>query len=175
MSKFRNFEKYEVYEDGKIWSYSRKKFLKHQTDKDGYQTVGLTDNEGKQKCYKVHRVVWESVTGKPIPPGYEINHRSEVKTENFFENLELVSHKENCNYGSRNARAGKSISKANTNNPKRSKAVGAFKDGKLVMTFQSANEAQRQGFNQGAVSACCRNSYLREGNNVFKGFEWRYI
>ena len=172
---FRNYSKYEVYSDGKIWSYSRKKFLKQITDKDGYQVVNLCDNDGKMKMYKVHRVVWESVTGSQILDGYEINHIDENKENNSISNLELVSHKENVNYGSRNSRAGKSISKANTNNPKRSKAVGAFKDGELVMVFPSANEAGRNGFNQGAVSACCRNSYLREGNNVFKGFVWRYI
>ena len=55
------------------------------------------------------------------------------------------------------------------------KQVGAFKDGKLVMTFPSTKEAKRNGFDQSAVSACCRNCYSREGNNVYKGFEWRYI
>ena len=62
-----------------------------------------------------------------------------------------------------------------TNNPKISKAVGAFKDGELVMRFQSTKEAQRQGFNQSAVCSCCRNCFNRLGNNKYKGFEWRYI
>ena len=165
MSKFRNFEKYEVYEDGRIWSYKSKKFLKPFTKKDGYQQVHLSDNEGKIKWYYVHRVVWESVTGEPIPEGYEINHRSEVKTENMITNLELVSHKENLNYGSRTERQAKSLSRQ----------VGAFKYGELVMTFQSTMEAGRQGFNQGNVSACCRNCFNRPGNNKYKGFTWKYI
>ena len=183
--KFRDYTKYEVFEDGRIWSYWTNKFLKPQTTKDGYQQVCLYDYEGKMKHYLVHRVVWEAVTGSPIPEGYEINHISEVKNENFFENLELVTHKENINFGTRNERASKSISKSMTNNkklsksltnnPKISKAVGAFKDGKLVLSFPSTREAQRQGFNQGHVAACCRNCYMREGNNVFKGFEWKYI
>lgn len=175
MSKFRQYDNYEVYEDGRIYSYKSKKFLKPTTRKDGYQQVNLTDNEGKQKHYLVHRVVWESVTGEPIPEGYEINHRSEVKTSNMITNLELMSHKENCNWGTRNLRAGKGVSKANTNNPKRSKKVGAFKDGKLVMTFPSTMEAGRQGFHQGNVAACCRNCYMREGNNVYKGYSWKYL
>ena len=33
MSKFRNFEKYEVYEDGRIWSYKTNKWLKPKTEK----------------------------------------------------------------------------------------------------------------------------------------------
>ena len=166
MCKFRNYSNYEVFEDGRIFSYWTKKFLKPQTRKDGYQIVSLSDNEGKQKTYYLHRVVYESVTRSPIPKGYEINHISEAKDENFFENLQLISHKENLNYGSRNSRA----SKAQTNNPKISKQVGAFKDGELVMAFPSAREAGRQGFNCGCISACCNGKI-----KTHKGFEWKYL
>lgn len=170
MCKFRNYDKYEVYEDGRIWSYKTKRFLKPGKCPNGYQQVSLSDNEGKIKWYLLHRVVWESVTGEPIPKGYEINHISEDKTENFFENLQLVTHKENMNYGSRDARARKAISKANTNNPKLSKAVGAFKDGKLVFTFPSTSEAQRQGFYSSAVSRCCNGKLPH-----YKGYTWKYL
>ena len=177
---FRDFTKYEVYEDGRIWSYSHKKFLKPATNKKGYQRVCLVDNEGKQKLYLVHRVVWEAITGEPIPEGMQINHRNEIKTSNMISNLELVTPKENNNYGSRNTRAGKSISKANTNNPnlsksltnnpKLSKRVGAFKNDELVIVFTSISEAQRQGFNKGAVSKCCNGN-----RKTHKGYEWRYL
>ena len=175
MGKFRNYSNYEIYPDGKIWSYKKKKFLKPGTDTSGYKIVCLYDNEGNKKMYKLHRVVYESVTGEQIPPGMEINHISEDKTENFFSNMELVTHKENCNFGTIKERIGKAVSKALTNNPKRSKYVGAFKNGELIMTFPSTNEAGRNGFHQGNVSDCCRNCYLREGNNIYKGYEWRYL
>ena len=164
---FKDYTKYEVYPNGKIWSYSQKKWLKPMTKKDGYQQVCLVDNEGKKKMYLLHRVVWEAVTGIPIPKGFEINHISEAKDENFFENLQLLTHKENLNYGSRNSRA----SKTKTNGV-RSKAVGAFKNGKLVLTFLSTAEAGRQGFNQSAVAACCRGV---KNYKTHKGYEWRYI
>lgn len=158
---FRDFTKYEIYSDGKIWSYSRNKFLKPITHIKGYQRVHLTDNEGNAKMYMVHRVVWEAVTGKPIPEGYEINHISENKTENSITNLELMSHNENVNYGSGIERGAKG----------RRKQVGAFnKNGELVMTFSSTVEANRQGFDCGNVSKCCRGKLPR-----YKGFEWRYI
>lgn len=170
MSKFRSFDKYDVYEDGRIWSYSRNKFLKPGTDTSGYQIVRLYDNEGNSKMYKLHIVVCEAVSGEHILECYEINHISEDKTENFFDNLELVTHKQNCNYGTRNDRVGKANSKSLTNNPKRSKAVGAFKNGELVMTFPSANDAQRNGFYQGNVSNCCSGKI-----KSYKGYEWRYL
>ena len=109
MCKFRNYDNYEVFENGRIYSYKYKKFLKPSTNKDGYQVVNLYDNEGKRKIYFVHRVVWEAVTGSPIPKNFEINHLSESKDENFFENLQLVSHKDNCNFGSRNSKMAKLI------------------------------------------------------------------
>ena len=169
---FKDYTKYEVYPDGKIWSYSHKKWLKYFTNKkDGYQRVVLYNNEGKRKTFLVHRVIFESVSGSPIPEGMQVNHINENKIDNrFFENLNLMTCKENINYGSGIERS----AKARTNG-KRSKAVGAFKDGKLVMTFPSTMECGRQGFNQSDVSACCRNCYKREGNNKYKGFEWRYI
>lgn len=166
MSKFRNYDNYEIYADGRIWSYRKKKFLKPSTDTSGYQQVKLYDKEGKPKLYLLHRIVYEAVSGSPITEDMQINHRSEVKTENFFENLELVTQKQNINYGSRNERARKSL----TNNQKISKAVGAFQNGKIVMTFQSTQEAGRQGFCQSSVSDCCRGKL-----KTHKGFEWRYI
>lgn len=168
--KFRNYDKYEVYENGRIWSYKTKKFLKPGKTKYGYQQVSLSDNEGKIKWYLLHRVVWEAVTGAPIPKCYEINHIDERKDNNAINNLQLISHKENVNFGTRNSRAGTSISKALTNNKKLSKAVGAFKDGKLVFTFPSASEAQRQGFYSSAVSRCCNGKLPH-----YKGFIWRYL
>lgn len=165
---FKDFTKYEIYEDGRIWSYSRKKFLKPTTTENGYQQVMLSDNEGKRKWYKVHRVVWEAVTGEPIPEGMQINHRSEVKTSNMISNLELMTPKQNSNYGSRNQR----LKKALTNNPKKSKQVGAFQNGQLIMTFPSAMEAGRNGFDQGAVSACCRGV---KNYKTHKGYTWKYI
>lgn len=164
---FRDYTKYEVYPDGRIWSYSHKKFLKPKTEKNGYQRVCLVDNSGKIKHYYIHRVIFEAVSGKPIPLGMQINHRNENKTDNrFFENLELVTPSENVNYGSGNKRRAKAL----TNNTKTSKQVGAFKDDKLVMTFPSTKEASRIGFNQSSVSSCCNGK-----QKTHKGYTWKYI
>ena len=163
---FRDYTKYEIYEDGRIWSYKTNRFLKPETDKVGYKLVVLSDNEGKIKTYKLHRVVYEAVSGEPIPKGFEVNHIDEDKSNNRFSNLNLMTHKENCNWGTGIERQAKSM----TNNPKISKAVGAFKNCELVMTFQSMSEAERQGFSQGNIWFCCNGKI-----KTHKGFEWRYI
>lgn len=103
---FRNFTKYEVYDDGRVWSYKRNKFLKPHLDKDGYYQIRLTDNEGKMKTYYLHRVVYEAVTSEPIQEGMQINHIDENKANNHISNLNLMSPKENCNWGTRNERIG---------------------------------------------------------------------
>ena len=166
---FRNYSNYEVLDDGKIWNYNTKKFLKPTTNHNWYQRVSLVDNEGKRKWYFVHRIVWEAVTGSPIPSNMQINHIDERKDNNARSNLELVSPKENCNFGTRNSRISKSkkgiIPKANP-----PKQVGAYKDGELVMVFSSTKEAGRNGFDNGNVSRCCSGKM-----KTYKGYTWRYL
>lgn len=156
---YKDYSNYEIYEDGHIWSYKSNKFLKQKTTKDGYKEVWLSNN-GKIKSYLVHRIVYEAVTGEPIPEGLQVNHINECKTDNRFENLNLMTPKENLNFGTRNARMAKT----------QSKQVGAFNNGELVMTFSSTNEAGRNGFDQGNVAKCCNGE-----RKTHKGFEWRYI
>ena len=165
MSKFRNFEKYEVFEDGRIWSYWTNKWLKPITKKNGYQVVWLSDNEGNRKSYLLHRVVYETFSGEQIPENLEINHIDERKDNNGRSNLELVSHKQNINYGTRTERSAKSRT-----NGKLSKAVGAYKDEKLVISFPSANEAGRNGFNCFHIWACCNGK-----SKTHKGYTWKYL
>ena len=59
---------------------------------------------------------------------------------------------------------------AMTNNPKKSKQVAAYKNGTLIMTFPSTQEAGRNGFDQGNVCACCRGKLPH-----YKGYNWRYV
>lgn len=165
MSKFRDFEKYEVFEDGRIWSYKSNKFLKPRTQKGGYQRVCLYDNECKKKWYLLHRVVWEAVTGEPIPYGLQVNHIDENKTNNHINNLNLMTPKENMNWGTGLERS----AKAKTNG-KCSKKVGAYRNGELVMVFPSTMEAQRSGFHHSAVGKCCNGKLTH-----YKGYEWRFI
>ena len=157
---YKDFTKYEVFEDGRIWSYKSKKWLKPITMKNGYQRVWLSNNEGKIKMYLIHRVVYQAVSGEEIPDGMQVNHINEDKTDNRFSNLNLMTPKENTNWGSARERMIKA----------QNKQVGAFKDGKLVMTFQSVNEASRNGFHSSAVSKCCNGK-----RKTHKGFEWRYL
>ena len=159
--QFRDYSKYEVYEDGRIWSYFSNKFLKPSINKQGYQQVILVDNEGNKKTYRLNRLIYETFSGSPIPYGLQVNHINECKTDNRFENLNLMTPKQNTNWGSGIERCAKA----------RRKQVGAFnKNGELVMAFPSTNEARRQGFSQGNISKCCNGK-----SKTHKGYTWKYL
>ena len=163
------YEGYQVSNLGRVKSLGnnktrKEKILKPATNKKGYQYVNLYKN-GKAKTFKVHRLVYAAFNGE-IPPGMEVNHINEVKTDNRLENLNLMTRKENINWGTGVERC----HKAQLNHPQMSKQViGYNKNGDIIVTFLSTKEAGRNGYNQGAVSACCRGEKPQ-----YKGLIWRY-
>ena len=173
---------YEVHDGGKIWSKYWKKYLDGSIIKKGYVKVGLKCIDGKYRSFLWHRVIWYLLKGE-IPEGMQVNHIDENKQNNHISNLNLMTCKENVNWGTgieRRAEKHKGITRSEEykikirNHPNMSKLVVAVKDGNVVMEFASTQETRRNGFDQGAVSACCRNCYLRQGNNFFKGYQWYF-
>lgn len=139
----------------------RGKVLKPRKDKDGYLVVDLY-KDGKRKNYFVHRLVAQAFIPNPdnLPC---INHISEIKTDNRVENLEWCSHKENINWGTRNERMAKALSKP---------VQGINPDtGEVVVEFPSASECGRNGYYSSAISNCCRGKY---GYKTHKGLIWHY-
>ena len=122
------------------------KLLKQNLKKTGYYEVCLC-KEQVREWLLVHRLVYAAFIGE-IPDGMVVNHKSEIKTENFVENLELLTPKENSNYGTRNQRIGQKVAitnkvalKGNTNGRKqltlRSKEFGG------TYTFSCEYEASK--------------------------------
>ena len=74
----------------------------------GYLQVFLYKN-GRSKRFTVHQLVASYFL--PDQMGKEINHINEDKLDNRVENLEYITHKENCNYGSRNSRMATKLSR----------------------------------------------------------------
>ena len=156
-----------------LW-FGREKILKPHKVK-GYLQVGLCRN-GKIKQFYVHRLVAEAFLPNPLGLP-EVNHKDENKSNNVVSdvvsNLEWCSHKYNSNFGTRNER----VASALTNHPAKSKTVEASKYPdfrEIELRFASTWEADRNNYKQGAVSACCRGCFHREGNNKYKNLYWRY-
>ena len=102
MKTIPSFPNYMATKDGRIYSIKNKRFLSLKSESKGYQKCNLY-NENGVKNVRVHRVVWEAFNGA-IPDGYEVNHKNEIRNDNRFENLELLTHHQNLMYGNGNAK-----------------------------------------------------------------------
>ena len=124
--------------------------------------------KGKEhKNILVSRAVWSAFNG-PIPPGMQVNHINEDKHDNRLENLNLMTPKENANWGTRNKR----VSDKQRNDKAKSKVVLAFSlNTGEVKTYESAHEASRQtGYSRGTICNACRGLY----GGVLRGYKWKY-
>ena len=93
--KLDNYDNYFIYEDGRVFSLNRNRFLKF-IDKEGYKWVGLMNNDKKRKIIFVHRLVYEAFKGQ-IPEGLQIDHINGIRDDNRLINLRLLTPKENSN------------------------------------------------------------------------------
>lgn len=171
---------YQVSNLGRVRSLDREVGSHHNTVKKikgkiyvpcvgrgGYLHVSLRKN-GTIKTNKIHRLVWIAFNGE-IPQGMQINHINEVKTDNRLCNLNLMTPKENANWGTRNERVAEK-QRGVYNNPKLSHPVfGYDKEGNLVVSFPSTKEAGRNGFLSGEVGRCANG--IRK---THKGLYWTY-
>lgn len=168
--QIKNYDDYELHYSNEVqlvWSKRNEKYLKIVKHKDGYLQVQLYKN-GKGRTFRIHQIVWLCLKGE-IPTELEINHIDENKTNNSIENLELVTHQQNLNHGTRTSRAAKAL----TNRQDLSKAIIAIKkDLSEILQYPSTIEAERdkdKGFNQGHICQCCLNK-----RKSHKDFYWFY-
>lgn len=150
---------YAVTSCGKVYSYKSKKFLKPRVTKFGYLQVDLY-KDGEEKFYKIHRLVAEAYLSN-LEGLLEVNHKDENKENNALQNLEWCDRTYNINYGSRNERASKAISKA--------LSIPVFCE-ELNRIFDGANAAARElNLNQSNITQCCKGTRKTCG-----GYHWRY-
>ena len=169
----KGFEgKYQVSNYGNVKSlnYNRtgkERLLKQNIDKYSYHNIHLY-SYGKDKRFLIHRIVAEAFIPNPDNLPY-VNHKDENKHNNHVDNLEWCTQLYNLNYGSRNERIRKSLSK---------KVYQYTIDGKFVKEWESAMECGRNGFNQQNIVSCCRGGHFKNNKWVnitqHKGYRWSY-
>ena len=145
----------------------KEKILKPSVDKGGYMFICLHKN-GVKKKYLVHRLVAEAFYGR-IPQGMQVNHINEIKSDNRLENLNLMTPKENCNWGTAIQRRTEK-----TTNGKCSKPVLKIDpiSNEIVAEFPSVSEVQRQlGIRISFISKCCNN---KPHHNTAGSFKWQF-
>lgn len=151
---------YAITEEGMVWSYRRKKFLKPSLNVSYLKVHLYKDGECKTKT--IHRLVLE--TFKPVVgmENLQANHIDENKQNNNLSNLEWTTAKENTLHSSYKwkGRKGKVI-------PVEQYSL----DGRLVAVYSSQAEAARElGINRYSISDC-----LRGRTHTGGGYIWRFI
>ena len=100
--KIEGYENYEVSIHGDVRNTKYDRVLKTVPDVYGYRILGLS-KDGSKKNYKVHRLVAQAFipNKKKLP---QVNHKDEVKDNNYIGNLEWCAHAYNSTYGTVNER-----------------------------------------------------------------------
>lgn len=147
--------RYQVTDDGRVYSCVTKKWLKPYLMNDGYLGVCLHKN-GKQSNQKVHRLVATAFVKNPHLKNV-VNHLNEDKTDNRAENLEWSTTRENINYGTRTERAKESQSFP---------VIQVSMDYKTCKIYPSILDAERETGIQN-INACLSGKYHTAG-----GYRW---
>lgn len=125
----------------------------------GYYLIGLT-KQATQKFYYVHRLVYEAFNDL-IPENMQVNHLDERPINNALSNLNLMTCKENINYGTRNERSAKKLSKV---------VLQFDLNDNLVKEYASTHQAEREtGFANQNIVKCCKGK-----RKTAYGFKWKY-
>lgn len=166
---------YEVSNIGRVRSLTRyKKVIKPIVTNSGYYQYQLWY---KGACHTglAHRLVAQAFI--PNPDNKKVvNHIDENKLNNSVENLEWVTHVENCRYGTAIERRIKhsDYSKRKINNAGQieacSKPIAQYtKDGSFVCNWKSASEcARKNGWQVSNIRRCCKNEHATAYGFVFK-------
>lgn len=145
--------RYAVSNRGRVMNLMSGKVLKNRINGHGYEHVLLCKN-GKQKNYKVHRLVAQAFIPNKLNLPY-INHLDEVKTNNNVSNLEWCSASQNQRHSA---------------HQKSCRIKQLTLDGELVKIWDSSMQIGREtGYNASYIIQCCKGKYKQA-----HGYRWEY-
>lgn len=142
---------YKINKKGQI--IGRNNILLTQNIRKGYYVIHLKSDSGKDKSFRVHRLV--ALTFKPNPNDYPyVNHIDENKLNNNLTNLEWCDQKHNMAHS-----MGKEINQID------------IKTNKVIKTFKTVNDVFRElGKNYGGnIRLVCEG----KRNSAF-GYKWQF-
>ena len=151
------YNNYLISNKGKIWSKNRQKYKKSFI-LAGYYSVILGT-----KSFRIHRLVAQIFCKNENPNKFTIvNHKDGNRLNNISENLEWVNHAKNTKH---------SFQFRKTNLPSIRGEVQQIKEGSVINTFKSAQDAVRiTGVNSSNLYAV-----LNGRKKDLLGYIWRYV
>ena len=135
--KSRKYYGYTVYENGDVINKLNKK-LKTRIHKNGYRYIDLSYKDRKMSL-KLHRILGKLFIPNPENKP-EINHKNGIKLDNRLENMEWVTHKENCIHAAVN---GLRIAPKGRNHAQSIPVFQFDLQGNFINYFGSSGEAER--------------------------------
>lgn len=173
----KGFERYQITDDGRVWSKKSNKWMKTRFNKDGYLRISFHKGN-KVITFMIHQLVAKHFIPNPneLPI---VNHKDENKTNNNVENLEWCTVAYNNTYGTRVEKM-----KQNTKGQKRpitsikmknrideSLPVCQYtKNGTFIAEYPSINDAARKfSVTMQAISNCCKHK-----SKSSCGYIWKY-
>jgi hypothetical protein len=111
------FPGYEINAMGIVFSNITKREIRGQVSAKGYRSHCLSLNK-KPKVMRTHRLVAMTFIGPPPSAKHQVNHKDGDKLNNFVDNLEWVTAKQNIdhsNYVLGNLRTGEAVNLSKLN------------------------------------------------------------
>jgi NUMOD4 motif/HNH endonuclease len=146
------------------------KIMKPQKDNMGYLRIRLYENS-KGKSFSIHRLVAMAFLSNDENKNI-VNHKDGIKTNNFAENLEWCTHKENARHAWETGLSSCNENQRNSLIERNSKKVYQIdiNSGKIVGEFKSATDASiYANCSSTLIINCCNLKH-----DTAKGFRWRY-
>lgn len=184
MKKYLDYENYDVYRDGRIYSHNKKRFLSLVKGTNGYYNVSMSKN-GISKVITLHRIL--ATCFIPNPNNYPcINHIDGNKLNNDLQNLEWCTQKHNCQEWVKMGISNSGLFKKNQipwnkggkfpqfsgKNHFNSRPVNQYDlQGNLIANFDNLEQARISinKNNSSGISQCCCGKI-----KTYCGYIWRY-